>query len=173
MVKYFTVGQILKPQGIKGELKVRPLTEDMSRFEDLSTVFFEDGHGYRCYIVENIRYMGDNVILKIEACNDRSTAEEFRNQYVWIPRHMAVPLPKDSYYIADIIGSMVHTQQDRELGSIVDIIRTGSNDVYVVEGRYGEILIPAIKDVIKDIDIDNKSISIDTTQIEGLIPNEF
>lgn len=173
MVEYFTVGQILKPQGIKGEIKVKPLTDDMTRFDELKAILIKEDNGYKSIAIENTRYMGDNVILKLEGCDDRSSAEGFRDRHIWIPRNVARELPQDTYFTADIIGCTVRTNMGKVLGSIVDIIYTGSNDVYIIESEYGEILIPALKKVVRKVDVKNKLIKIDTTEIEGLIPHEI
>lgn len=172
MVEYFAVGQVLKPQGIKGEVKVKPLTDDMLRFDELKAILVKEDGGYKSIDIQHTRHMGNNVILKLEGCDDRSSAEEFRDQYIWIPRSMARDLPEDTYFTADIIGCTVRTNRGKVLGSIVDIIYTGSNDVYIIDSEYGEILIPALKKVVSKVDIKNKLIDIDTTEIEGLIPHE-
>lgn len=173
MVEYFTVGYILKPQGIEGEVKVEPLTDDMTRFDKLETILLKRDNSYKSVAIEQTRYMGNYVVLKFAGCDDRSSAEKFRNQYLWIPRSMARELPKDTYFISDIIGCTVYTNTGKELGSVIDVIYTGSNDVYIINSKHGEILIPALKKVVREVDIKNKFIKIDTTEVEGLIPYEI
>lgn len=173
MVECFAVGHVLRPQGIKGEVKVEPLTDYIERFEELDYILLEEDSGYGRVMIEKSRYMQDHVVLKLEGYDDRTAAEELRDQYLWIPRSMARELPGDTYFIADIIGCNVYTHKGNLLGLIKDIIRTGSNDVYVIESEHGEnILIPALKKVVRRVDIENKSITIDTTEIEGLISHE-
>lgn len=172
MVEYFAVGYVLKPQGIKGELKIEPLTDDMRRFDALDAILLKQGNLYTSIEIEKVRYMGNHVVLKLEGYDNRSSAEKLRDQYLWIPRNMARKLPEDTYFISDIIGCTVYTHMDKVLGSVIDVIYTGSNDVYVVDSEYGEILIPALKKVVREVDIKNRLIKIDTTEIEGLIPYE-
>lgn len=173
MTEYLIVGKVLKPQGIKGELKVMPMIDDVSRYGELKSIWLRENDTYRSIALEGVRYMGDNVILKLEGCHDRSTAEGFRDEDIWIPRSIMGSLPEDTYLVTDIIGCIVYTDTGKLLGPIRDIIYTGSNDVYIIESQRGEVLIPALKEVIKDVDIEDKVMTIDTTEIEGLIPDEI
>ncbi len=173
MVEYFTVGYALKPQGIKGEVKVEPLTDDMTRFNDLDIIFLQENDDYIEYKIENVRYMENYVILKLEGYDDRSSADRLRGRYFWIPRSMAKQLTEHTYFIADIIGCRVETHMGKMLGIIKDVICTGSNDVYVIDSECGDIMIPALKKVVKKVDIEDKLIIIDTTGIEGLFPYEI
>lgn len=173
MVEYFAVGYVLKPQGIKGEVKVEPLTDDISRFDKLDVVLLRRDTKYIRIKIEDTRYMGNYVILKLEGYDDRSSAEGLRDEYFWIPRTLAKELPEHAYFISDIIGCNVRTDIGKTLGPVKEIIRTGSNDVYVVDSKDGEILIPALKKVVREVDIEKKLIIIDTTEIEGLLPDEI
>ena len=108
------------------------------------------------------------VMLKFKGIDDINQAEALRNLYIKINRKDAVKLPKDSYFIVDLLGLEVYTVQDQLLGTVYDIFPTGSNDVYVVKDELGkQILIPALKTVIKNIDIENKKIIVELP--EGLI----
>lgn len=170
MTEYFAVGYVLRPQGIKGEIKVEPLTDHIRRFDELYTVLLEDSDGYRQLNIENIRYIQDAVILKIQGYDDVNCAETLRNKYLWIPRSMAKELPEYTYFMADIIGCSVKTQGGDMIGTVKDIIYTKSNDVYVIDSSSGDILIPALKKVVKDVDVRDKVITIDITGLEGLFP---
>lgn len=172
MLEYLSVGYVLKPQGIKGEIKVEPLTDNMERFDTLKQVFIEENSGYKAVKIKSRRYRNNFVYLKLEGFDSIGDAERLRNQYLWIPRSMAVPLPEDTYFIADIVGCRVETLDGRELGRVDHVIQTGSNDVYAVKGSMGEILIPALKKVIQEVDVIEGKIVVDAAYLEGLLPDE-
>jgi len=172
LLKYLSVGLVLKPQGIKGEIKVKPLTDDITRFDDLDEIYLKNGQNYFPVKIIGRRYRNDFVYLALEGYGDRNRAECLRGQYLWIPRHMARVLPEDTYFIADLVGCVVRTRDGEELGRIEQVIQTGSNDVYLVNGDRGEILIPALKKVVLQVDIVNKVIEVDAEELEGLLPDE-
>lgn len=172
MLKYLSVGFVLKPQGLKGEVKVKPLTDDINRFDDLDEVYIKAGQDYIPLKVTSRRYMKDFVYLSFDGYEDRNQAEKLRNEYLWIPREKAIALPEDTFFIADLIGCSVRTNEGECLGHIEQVIQTGSNDVYVVNGSKGEILIPALKKVVLQVDIVNKSIEVEVSELEGLLPDE-
>ncbi len=172
LLEYLSVGMVLKPQGLKGEVKVEPLTDDMTRFDDLDVVYLKSGQNYSAVKIISRRYSSNFAYLILEGYEDRNQAEKLRGQYLWIPRHMARILPEDTFFIADLIGSAVITSEGRQLGQIERVIQTGSNDVYIVNGDKGEILIPALKKVVLQVDIANKRVEVDAEELEGLLPDE-
>ncbi len=163
------IGKVVALFGVRGELKVRSLTDIPNRFAELDTVYIGEQHMPRS--IQSVRpYKGDMVILKLNGLDDANTAESLRNAEVQIPMHKLAQLPPDSYYQHDILGLQVYTLDGAHLGSIVDIIVTGSNDVYVVKNDdSNQVLIPAIKDVIKQIDLQRRTLHIDP--IPGLLDN--
>jgi 16S rRNA processing protein RimM len=106
------------------------------------------------YRVERLRQVRRGVLLKLEGCEDRNMAEELRGMFVQIPREDAVPLEAGEYYLYQLIGIDVETDRAEKLGRIVEVIDTGANDVYVVQGPSGELLLPAIEEVVQDIDLE-------------------
>ncbi|AWI03976.1 ribosome maturation factor RimM [Clostridium drakei] len=155
MKQFVTVGQIINTHGIKGELKVYPLTDDLRRFRKLQKVYVE---GVEKSVVW-CKLQTDKVILKIEGIDSVEEAMKYKEKYLDVSREDAVKLPEGSYFIADIIGCSVVGENGVEYGKIADVIKTGSNDVYwIKEGK--ELLIPALKDIIIDMDIENKKIVI-------------
>ncbi|AKA69930.1 ribosome maturation factor RimM [Clostridium scatologenes] len=155
MKQFVTVGQIINTHGIKGELKVYPLTDDLRRFRKLQKVYVE---GVEKSVVW-CKLQTDKVILKIEGIDSVEEAMKYKEKYLDVSREDAVKLPEGSYFIADIIGCSVVGENGVEYGKIADVIKTGSNDVYwIKEGK--ELLIPALKDIIIDMDIENKKIII-------------
>lgn len=171
MLEYLSVGYILKPQGIKGEIKVEPLTDYIERFDELDTLYIKMANQYSPVKVISTRYGGNHVFLRLEGYGDIDEAEKLRGQYLWIPRDKARDLPKDTFLIADIIGCAVYTQDGKQLGHVERVIHTGSNDVYVTKGPAGEILIPGLKKVVVDVDIKGRNITVAAQELEGLLPD--
>lgn len=156
------VGKITSPHGILGEMKVYPLTDDPQRFSLLKTIIIDNN----VYPVERVRYHKNMVILKIKGIDDRNQADSFNNSYVEIQRSEAVKLQEGQYFIVDLIGLNVYEKKE-SVGELIDVIQSGSTDIYVVSDNYGkEIMIPAIKDYILNIDI-NKG-TMDVNIPEGL-----
>lgn len=167
MQEYFEVGQIVNTYGIKGFVKVVPFTDDVKRFESLKNVYIDYKGELILVSIEEVSYSKANVLLKFKEFPDINMVEKFKNCYLKIERKDAVKLPENTYFIADLIGLEVYTEAERLLGKVDDVFRTGSNDVYVVKDELGkQILLPAIKEVIKNIDIENKKILVNL--IKGL-----
>jgi 16S rRNA processing protein RimM len=164
-----TIGQVVALFGTHGELKVRLLTDIPNRFAELQTIYVGANHTH--YHIQSVRpYKGDMIILKLSGIDDANTAEPLRNQELCIPLNELATLPPDSYYQHDILGLQVLTLDGQEIGHIVDIIVTGSNDVYSVKQPDGtQVLIPAIKDVVKQIDLIRRTMHIDP--LPGLLDN--
>ena len=167
--EWATIGKVVALFGLRGEIKVRSLTDIPNRFAELDAVYTGDQHVRR--LIEGVRpYKGDMILLKLKGFDDATGAEKLRGADLSIPLSKLAKLPPDSYYQHDIIGLRVFTLDDKLLGTIVDIIVTGSNDVYVVKMEDGtQQLIPAIKDVIKQIDLIRHTMHIDP--IPGLLDN--
>lgn len=168
MLQYLKIGQIINTHGVKGEFKIFPLTDNIKRFSKLKRVFLKSGEDFRVVEVEGVKYLNDLVILKLADINDMNEAQKLKNQYIFVDRENAVKLQKDSYFIADLIGLQVLTEDGELLGRLVSVFSTGSNDVYDIKQENGKsILIPAIKDVIKSVDIEGRKMIIKL--LEGLI----
>lgn len=168
MEQLMEIGQIVNTYGIKGFLKVVPYTDDITRFEDLKSIYVETKNSLKTFIIEDVKYSKNLVLLKLKGIDDINTAEIYKNCYLKIDRKDAVELPEDSYFIIDLIGITVYTDNNEELGNIVDVYSTGANDIYVVKNELGkQVLLPAIGEVIKDVDIQNKKMIVHL--IEGLI----
>lgn len=164
MDKYIEIGKIVNTYGIKGQLKIVPYTDNIKRFEKLKKIYINEKE----YLIENVKYIKNIVILKLQGINTIEQAEEYRNLYIYIDKKDAIKLPKDTYFIRDLIGIEVYTNDGEKLGIIDDIFKTGSNDVYVVRNSLGkQILLPAISSVIEKIDLENKKVIVNL--IKGLI----
>lgn len=157
MREFLRVGQIINTHGVKGEVKVLPLTDDMHRFDELEYIYL---YGEKVNI-ENVKYLKDKVVLKLEDIDSMNEAEKlkYKQPYLEITRDQAVELPEDTYFITDLIGCKVVDTNNFEYGKISDVIQTPSNDVYWVKGNK-EILVPVLKEVVLTIDIENLLITI-------------
>ena len=167
MLEYLSIGQIVNTQGVRGEVKVYPLTDDAARFDKLKEVYIESKNEMIKYQVESAKHLKNTVILKLKGIDTMNDAEKLRQLYIKVGRWDAVRLPKDTYFICDIVDSEVFDIHGELLGKLQDVLRTGSNDVYVVREDKREILIPALKTVVKEINLQNKKIIVDLP--EGLI----
>ncbi len=168
MEQLMEIGQIVNTYGIKGYLKIVPYTDDITRFEKLESIYIEVKKELKNFIIEDVKYSKNLVLLKLKGIDDINSAEMYKNCYIKIPRSQAVKLPENSYFIVDLIGLNVYTDNDEELGNIIDVFSTGANDIYVVKNELGkQVLLPAISDVIKKVDIQNKKMIVHL--IDGLI----
>ena len=168
MEKYFEIGQIVNTSGLKGVIKVKPFTDDIEKFKNFKTIYISIKNELKEFKIEQVRFNKNMVFLKLEGIDTIEKAKEYRNLYLKVKRDKEEILEKGTYYIVDIIGCEVYTDENKHLGKIDDVFSTGSNDVYVVKDENGrQILLPAIKDVIKNVDIDNKTITVHL--LEGLL----
>lgn len=164
MEKYIEIGQIVNTHGLKGEIKVKPWTDFPEVFENFDCVFTKDRTKYN---IEKTKYQKGCVLLKLNEVDSIEDAEKMRNTVLYVKRELFDSLPENTYLVADIIGLKVKSIEC-EYGTVTDVITTGSNDVYVVNSEeYSQILIPAIKDVIKEININKGYILVDMPK--GLI----
>ncbi|MBP5426934.1 MAG: ribosome maturation factor RimM [Clostridiales bacterium] len=171
MQQYFEIGKIVNTHGIRGELKVIPLTDNISRYNDLEWVYVNKKGKRDKYIIDGVRYHKQNVLLKLQNVDNMSVAEEFKGLFIEVPRELAITLPENSYFISDLIGCVIVDENNKNLGILVEVLKTGSNDVYLIKNDLGkEILLPAIKDVVLNVDVDGKR--IDVKLMEGLIDDE-
>ena len=151
MDNWFEIGIIVKPQGISGELRVLPTTDDPGRFALLSEVHikFKNAPDYKLYKLTSVRHHKGLALLKLAGINDRNAAEALVGGVLIIPPEKALPLGSDEYFIRDLVGLMVETEDGLDLGVVADVFPTGANDVYVVRDADGKsFMIPAIKDVV-------------------------
>ena len=168
MQKRLEVGQIVNTFGIKGEVKVMPFTDDITRFDDLEKVYVKTKKEEKLYKIQNVRYHKNMVLIKFENIETPEQAELLRNAFLEIDREDAIPLEEGTYYIADLIGMEVYSDDGNKLGIVEDIYNTGANDIYVVENDLGkQILLPGIKEVIKEVNLDTEKITVHL--IPGLI----
>lgn len=167
-MEYIEIGQIVNTNGLKGVVKVNPFTDDISKFEELKYVYIQLKRELKKVKIEQVRYNKNQVLLKLEGIDSIEEAEKYRNFYLKTEKESQEDLGEDTYYIVDLIGIDVYSDKNEYLGKIEDVFPTGSNDVYVVKDNLGkQILIPAIADVVKEVDLKNKKMIINL--IPGLI----
>ena len=168
MTKYLEIGQIVNTFGIKGMVKVKPFTDNIERFSNLEKIYIKNKSGQTEYKIQEIKYHKNMVLIKFEGIENPEQADLLRNSYLIVDRETEEPLEAGRYYIVDMIGLDVFTDDNEYLGKLEDIYNTGSNDIYVVKNELGkQVLLPAIEDVIKNIDMDNKKVIVHL--IPGLV----
>jgi len=164
---YLQVGIIASTHGIKGEVKVFPTTNDAKRFTKLKSAYIDLGTEKMEIHIEQVKFFKKMVILKFKEFQDINEVERFKSKSILVTRDNAVKLEKDEYFIADLIDISVKTDENEDLGILTDVLETGANDVYVVTTKENkEILIPAIKDCILEVDIEERTMLVHL--LEGL-----
>jgi 16S rRNA processing protein RimM len=165
----YLIGYILKPQGLKGELKVEPVTPYLNRFDRLERVFLKIKDKKQAYSIESVRFSERFVYIKFSEINSRDNAELLRKAEVLIEKKDLIQPEKNEYFVHDLIGCQVFSEEDDILlGVLSDVVQMSSNDVYIVKNREGsEILIPATKEIVKHVNVRQKKIIIHV--LEGLI----
>lgn len=155
------VGVITTTHGVRGEVKVYPTTDEPERFLDLEYVLLDTGKELRRLDIKNVRFFKNLVILKFDGIDNINDIEKYKGRDLWIPREEAQELDEDEYYIADLLGMKVLLEDGSEFGTLKNVMETGANDVYIVDSvEHGEVLLPAIKECILDVDIETNIMTV-------------
>ncbi len=155
------VGVYANTHGVRGEIKVFPTTDDTSRFKKLKKVYLDLGKEKMELEIQSVRIFKNLVILKFKGIDNINDIEKYKGKDLLIQRKDAVKLREDEYFICDIIGSKVVTEDGKEVGSLKEVLQTGANDVYVVTTLdKKEILLPVIKDCVLDVNIEEKIVTV-------------
>lgn len=149
---YLIIGQIVGVHGVRGEVRVSIETDDPERFAILRRVYLGDER--RRFRVQGTRLHKGQALVKLVGVNDRDAADTLRGQWVYVAMEDALPLAEGEYYQHQIMGLLVVTDAGEELGRVAEILETGANDVYVVRGRVGELLLPAVDEVVLSVDLE-------------------
>ncbi|MGB9679005.1 MAG: ribosome maturation factor RimM [Thermoanaerobacteraceae bacterium] len=165
---FYTIGEIASAYGVKGEIKVIPLTSKLDRFYKLNKIWIFNNNSSegKEFFVENVRFISNKLLLKLKDVNDRNAAEVFKGNLIKVDEKNVIELEENEYFISDLINMKVYTEDGILIGTLINVISTGANDVYVVKQENGEKLLPAIKDVIKKVDVDSKVMIVHL--LEGL-----
>lgn len=162
------IGSITTTHGVHGELKVYPMTDDVNRFKKLKSVILKYKNEDMTLTPQSVKFFKNMVIIKFKEFDNINDVEKFKNCGLYVTRENAVRLNKDEYFIADLIDLTVLNEDDKEIGVLADVMSTGANDVYIInldDGR--ELLLPAIKECILNVDMENRTIKIHI--LEGLL----
>ena len=155
------VGVISSTHGVRGEVKVYPTTDDVNRFKKLKTVILDTGREQMTLSIESVKFFKNMVILKFDGVDTMNEVEGWRQKDLLITRDQAIPLEEDEFFITDLIGLNVVTDEGETLGTLTDVMETGANDVYCVKTPEGkELLLPAIRDCILDVDLDKEEMLV-------------
>ena len=167
MEQLLQVGVISSTHGIRGEVKVFPTTDDPLRFKKLKKVLLDTGREQLELEVQSVKFFKQFVIVKFKGIDNINDIEKYKGKGLFVPREDAVPLDEDEYYIADLIGMEVFTEDGR-FGVVKDVMETGANEVYIVESEdHGEVLIPAIRQCVLDVNVEEKKMLV--RLLDGLI----
>jgi 16S rRNA processing protein RimM len=168
---YLLVGRVLRPHGVRGELRIEIVTDYPERLVQ-HTHFYLSHPDFPAAVqrhpVEGIRFHKEVLLLKLGGCDDRDAANHLRGMLVQIPIADAVPLEEGEYYLFQLVGVQVETENGERLGQIVEVIETGANDVYIVRGPRGEVLLPAVDEVILELDLESKRMVV--RPLPGMLP---
>lgn len=164
---FVLIGIVARPHGVRGEVCINPVSQVEGRFRLLQAVLINLGSEVKEFKVEKVRAKGKQVILKLAGIETRDQAEGLRNAEIGVRFADVAPLPEDTFYVFDLIGCHVVGNASGVIGKVGDVLQMPANDVLVVETQRGEILIPFVKCVIRNVDLKNKLISIE--EIEGLL----
>lgn len=168
MEDYFQIGIITSTHGLKGEVKVFPTTDDVKRFKRLREVILDTGKERIDLEVENAKFFKQFVILKFKGIDDINEVEKYRKASLLVTRKNAVRLKEDEYFVADLMGLKVKSEDGTEIGVLRDVMETGANDVYIIDLNDGrELLLPAIRQCVLEIDVEAGFIRIHI--LEGLL----
>lgn len=155
------VGVITSTHGIKGEVKVFPTTDDPARFKKLKQVILDDGKQQLPMEISSVKFFKNQVIVKFKGIDDINEVEKYRKAALMVTRENAVPLEANEYFIADLIGLNVTSDEGEELGQITDVLQTGANDVYVIsKANEADLLLPAIKDCVLEVNIEENKMLV-------------
>ena len=169
MTKYLEIGQIVNTFFFFCMVKVKPFTQDAKkRFDNLKKVYIQNKNTRKEYEIEEVKYHKEMVLIKFKGIDNPEDANLLRNYYLVVDRDKEEPLEEGTYYIVDMIGLEVYTEKGEKLGILEDVFSYGSSDIYVVKNELGkQILLPAIEDVIKNIDMEKRKMTVHL--IPGLV----
>lgn len=165
--RFLVIGRVIKPHGVRGEVRVDVISDLPERFSWLKTVYV-GGSNPRPVVVEGVRFHKTWVLLKLAGYDDRNTASTLRAQWLQVPEAEGIPLEDDEYYLYQLVGLSVYSDEGDYLGKLTDVLETKANNVFVVRGSGREILLPDTEEVIREIDFDGRRLTVHL--LPGLVP---
>ena len=163
---YFLVGQILKPQGVHGEAKVKPYAANPDDFKRWKTLYLKDGENYRAAAARCSRVHDGFAYVTLEGCSTPEDVERLRGRELYVDREHAAPLGEDEVYISDLIGCEAVTREGETVGTLIDVLQYGMVDTYVFRTKKGSLMAPALKKVFVETDVENRKIIVDRERLE-------
>lgn len=164
---YITIGKIVQTHGIQGYVKAIAYSHIPGRFQHLKTVYLESGGEMRGLIIEDVQDGQDAALLKFRGIDDRESARKLVRQEIWVPESEKAELPAETYFVFELIGLQVFDSEGGEfLGTVAEVLTGAGNDVYVIRNDEAEILLPAVREFVKSIDLPAKRMEV--RLIEGM-----
>ena len=168
MEKLLQVGVISSTHGVRGEVKVFPTTDDVKRFKKLKKVILDTGREHLPLEIESVKFFKQFAILKFKGFDNINDIERYKNKSLYVTRENAVRLRRNEYFIADLIDLSVFDEDEKQIGTLADVMQTGANDVYVINMTDGrELLLPAIKECILSVDMEERKMVVHI--LDGLL----
>ena len=163
--EYLSIGEVIKPQGVRGQVKVRPDTNDPARFGELEQVYIQQDNAYIAWPISDVSVRDGYVYCTLNQAQTRDDAEKQRGAMLYIDRAHAVPLDENEYYISDLIGCTVKDRQGQTIGMLLDVLQPGANDVYEIKTPKGMMYLAALPFVIVQVDAKAGTIIVDEARL--------
>lgn len=163
---YLMIGEVLRPQGVRGEMKVRPYAADPDMFLEWTTLYLQQGESYLPRKAHCSRVHDGFAYLTLEGVTDRDGAEALRGTQLWIDRAHACQLPEDACYVCELVGCRAVDETGAEIGTLTDVLQYGSVDTYVFQTPRGNMMAPALKRVFPEVDVENKVIRVNARALD-------
>ena len=163
---YFMVGEVLRPQGVRGEAKIKPYASNPDDFKRWKVLYLKDGDAYRPVSAKCSRVHDGFAYLTLEGCSSPEDVEKLRGRELYVDREHASPLGEDEVYISDLIGCEAVTREGETVGTLVDVLQYGHVDTYVFRTRRGSMMAPALKAVFVETDVENRRLTVDRERLE-------
>lgn len=165
MQEYFLIAQVLRPHGIKGEIKIKSFSEDLDNLFAVKTLYKKDNTSYSPLAVDGFHLHNGEILLQLQNVYDRNTAESYRNLELYIARADASPLEEEEFYISDIIGFALVDRQGNALGTLQDVLTAYATNVYQVKSPRGTLLFPAVEGVVEKVDFENAKLVLNEDRL--------
>ena len=166
MNDYLMIASVLKPQGVRGECKLKSYASQIGLFEKWKTLYLKDGENYRAAAARCSRVHDGFAYVTLEGCSTPEDVERLRGRELYVDREHAAPLGEDEVYISDLIGCEAVTREGETVGTLIDVLQYGTVDTYVFRTRKGSLMAPALKKVFVETDVENRKIIVDRERLE-------